>query len=357
MLTLTSLFSKAINARKKSVDTQNRGEKASRVPTSIRLSEQALEFYTEQAQTLCTTPSALVNQVLNLYAANAADPLLADRIQEIESRLQHVFDTHRLAPTDILELFNMLHAKHGRPSLTLHDLKSISVYIDDLILREIAAFFHWSLRWLKGQSDYINDGCNRWTWYKAQHDINNRLTELVIKYGDVRVNFFCSDSYPISQAYMDSQNDREPLHVGAVIEYDRELPNGKIIQIRQCLQIERWNYWRLRHHYKQFALYCSHLAYLTGQVRVEGYMLPESVIQNLIEAKIHPIDVEFRQYWTIHNYASFEVPILYETEEISDIFEEYVESKYYQSMITNGLVSEQRFNGSPVKIQISSPSM
>lgn len=92
------------------------------------------------------SPSTLVNQVLNLYAANAAVSPLADRVEEVEARLLKIFDAHKMTPTDILVLLNMLHAQHERPSLKLNDLEIISAYIDDLILREISDFFHWSLR-------------------------------------------------------------------------------------------------------------------------------------------------------------------------------------------------------------------
>lgn len=360
MVTLTTLFDKAMKKRKKSIGTQANGDKVPRVPTSIRLSEQAHEFYVQQAQALCTTPSALINQVLNVFAANADDIPLHDRRKEMESRVLKVFDAQKMALTDILTFFNMLHEKHGRSPLKLDDLDSMSTYIDDLILREIAEFFSWSLRWLQGKSDYINDGCNGWTWYKNQHGINNRLIELVKEYGNVRVEFFCSDFYPISQAYVDKQDEREPLYVGAIIEYDKKLPNETIITTRQCLQIERWNYWRLRHHYKQFALFCSHLAYLTGKVQVNGYILPEAVIQDLKAAKIHPIDVVLQpgwKSWPIHNYASFESSILYETEEIQNIFEDYCENKYYQSMLTSGLVSEQTFKMKPIEVGDNATSL
>lgn len=71
------------------------------------------------------SPFTLVNQVLNLYAANAAVSSLADSVEEVEARLLKIFDAHKMTPTDIFVLLSMLHAQHELPSLKLNDLEII----------------------------------------------------------------------------------------------------------------------------------------------------------------------------------------------------------------------------------------
>ena len=304
--------------------------KSTKAPVTLRLSEKSAEFYERQAMNLNTTPSSLINMVLNTVADSTDSEInnrYAQTILCIRERLQLIFDWHLLDVFQVHALYLEFCQTQNKEPLPFHNIGQILEQIDPNFIEYVCDEFYISVNWVIGKSDDIYETKDSWYLNHKQFCKN------VLGFSEMKakpiLHFVLGDNISTHEA-LESEN--EELKAGAYISYAKEL-HGRSVRVYKPFELERWNYKKCRIRLKMISLFGQHAAKLGVDISQDSAIISADALRLYNASKLHPSQLPRQQMWLLDDYIDIQLPVTKEANEIDAVYSEYNHSGLVQFMV------------------------
>jgi hypothetical protein len=277
-----------------------------KVATTIRFDARTRQYIEAQADHFGISVQEFVALTFRAIMVAGSEPQSTE-FELMVDRFVEVFSSHGIPMADITRML---------PDTTLVNSdflskKELLNKLDESIINQVAALFLVRPEWLKGTDNKPVD-YHSLRLYKNLHGFARKLALHSKNYRTVSVIFIAEEGLSFEKLLgANKSGDAVPaVNVGVIIEMEAVV-NGISYRRYEVGDLERWNYWRCRHHLKALMMFCE-----KSSLSYSGVLLSRSQIEQLFYGKVLPIGVmeSFKRTWYPDQF-------LWEDERNTELFE------------------------------------
>ena len=314
--------------------------KSNKAPVTLRLSEKSAEFYERQATNMNTTPSSLINMILNTVA-DSTDAQFGNRYTKtlaiIRERLQLVFDWHSLDVFQVHDLYNLYARNLCKEQIAFKNIEQILDELEPDFIQFVCEFFHISVDWMIGKSERIFESMG--SWYLSHKAFCKEVLGYSILGSKPILHFVIGDNISTDEAI----KGNEELKTGVYVSYVSVL-DGRDVRCYVPYHLERWNYEKCRIRLKMISLFCQHAEKLGISISHRAVTVSAAALNLFNASKLHPSQLPHNAVWYLDDYVDLQLPVSKEVDELNAVFFEYNHSKLVKYMVEADLTTWEVVN-------------
>lgn len=290
------------------------GEDDKKVATTIRFDARTRQYIEAQADHFGISVQEFVALTFRAIMVAGSEPQSTE-FELMVDRFVEVFSSHGIPLADITKMLPDT-ALVNSDFLSRKDLLN---KLDESIINQVKDLFLVRPEWLKGTDNKPVD-THSLRLYKNLHGFARKLAMHSNNYRNVSVIFIAEEGLSFEKLLVANKSGDEvpSADVGVIIELE-SIVNGVGYRHYEVGDLERWNYWRCRHHLKGLMMFCE-----KASLSYSGALLSRTQLDQLFNGKVLPISVmdSFKRTWYPDQF-------LWEDDRNTELFELNDIKKFY----------------------------